>query len=306
MRGYLMATLACLLMTVLAFNVQAQSSPELIALNPYPDAGSWSSRDDSRTGFFMEVQNGIMAGAYFGFDGDGDNVWFIFSGALQPRLQGGGMTAQNGWELQTALKAFRNGGCISDCADLDDDPLQSFDSAVITLSFVGRSEGTFSIDGGPTQTIYLNAWANPAFAFDPQQPDQLLPSLTGTWLVAIDAAADGFSGVAGSGDDDDSAIIEIGERSVLETPSAQSGEVFVEVSYPVLEADFLPANSSIVCRYFRDNADNPFCQLGIPVGPMLSFNINPDDISDTRFTILVSSDVVGDFSRWEWFRLNYD
>jgi hypothetical protein len=254
----------------------------------------------------MEVQNGIIAGAYFGFDGDGDNVWFIFSGTLQPRMEGGSITSQDGWELQTTLQAFRNGGCISDCADLDDDPLQIFGGPVINLSFTGRSEGTFSIGGGPVRKIYLNAWANPAFAFDPQQPDQLLPSLTGTWLVAIDPAADGFSGMNDGSDNDSSAIIEIGERSVLETPSAQAGEVFVQVSYPVLEADVLPTDSSIVCRYFRDNPDNPFCQLGFPVGPMLSFSISPDDISDTRFTILVSSDVVGDFSRWEWFRLNYD
>jgi len=69
-------------------------------LNPYPETGAWDANDGSRTGFFMEVQNGIMAGAYFGADAAGDNVWLIFSGQLQPVIGDDGL--QNGWSRHCA------------------------------------------------------------------------------------------------------------------------------------------------------------------------------------------------------------
>jgi hypothetical protein len=82
-------------------------------LNPYPETGAWDAKDDSKTGFFMEVQNGIMAGAYFGADAAGGNVWLIFSGQLQPVIGGDGL--QSGWVLESPLRQTTAAGCILDC-----------------------------------------------------------------------------------------------------------------------------------------------------------------------------------------------
>ncbi len=93
----------------------AQGSDRDFLLNPFPETGAWDAKDGSKTGFFMEVQNGIMAGAYFGADAAGDNVWLIFSGQLQP-LNTDTDNLQDGWVLESPLRRTSAAGCILNCA----------------------------------------------------------------------------------------------------------------------------------------------------------------------------------------------
>ena len=41
---------------------------------PWPESGPWFDPSDPGSGFFWEVQNGTLVGAYFGFDKDGNDV----------------------------------------------------------------------------------------------------------------------------------------------------------------------------------------------------------------------------------------
>ncbi|MBU1188699.1 MAG: hypothetical protein KKC01_06685 [Gammaproteobacteria bacterium] len=260
--------------------------------NPYPETGAWDAKDSSRTGFFMEVQNGIMAGAYFGADAAGDNVWLIFSGQLQPVIGDDGL--QNGWLLESPLRQTTAAGCILNCAEADMvDPVTD-EVAQITLTFSGRSQATFSIDDSEPTNIYPAYWGNPAFAFDPEQPNLFLPNLTGTWV--------GVSTMQGRFDafDSDIFIMEIGERQVTNFPDAADEEAFLEVLYPIIKGSF--SGLDILCRYFRNIDTASLCLVPISMD-IAGIRIN--DISDSRFTWLVSDDTLT-LTRTDFFRLNYD
>jgi len=261
--------------------------------NPYPETGAWDANDGSRTGFFMEVQNGIMAGAYFGADAAGDNVWLIFSGQLQP-LSTDTDNVQDGWVLESPLRRTTAGGCILNCDSAAEPEPVTDEVAQIRLEFSGRSLATFSVDGGEPTNIYPSYWGNPAFVFDPEQPNLFLPNLTGTWLGAS-TMQDRFDAF-----DSDIFIMEIGERQVSSFPDAVDGEVFIQVLYPITKGSF--SGLDIVCRYFRNIDAALLCSVPISID---SAGIRINDISDSRFTWLVSDDTLT-LTRTDFFRLNYD
>ena len=278
----------------------AQGSDRDFLFNPYPETGAWDANDGSRTGFFMEVQNGIMAGAYFGADAAGDNVWLIFSGQLQP-LRTDADDVQDGWVLESPLRRTTAGGCILDCdSAVEPDPVTDA-VGQIRLEFSGRSRATFSVDDSEPIEIYPAYWGNPAFAFDPEQPNLFLPNLTGVWL-SVSTQGSGF----GSSSQDFSSIVVVGDRTVSRFPDADTGDVFLTASYPVLEGfAFTAVDPVIRCDFVRGSEQAPDCILSFSAGPMLSFGIEFDSISDSRFSLLSISDVLT-VTRTDFFRLNYD
>ncbi len=269
-------------------------------LNPYPETGAWDANDGSKTGFFMEVQNGIMAGAYFGADAAGDNVWLIFSGQLQPHIPDD-EAIQDGWVLESPLRRTTAAGCILDCAEADMlDPVND-EVAQIRLQFSGRSQATFSVDDGEPTSIYPTFWGNAAFAFDPGQPNLFLPNLTGVWL-SVSTQGSGF----GSSSQDFTSIVVVGDRSVSRFPDADTGDVFLTVSYPVLEGlAFTAVDSMISCDYVRGSEQAPKCILSFSAGPMESFGVEFGSITDSRFTLIGGDDALT-VTRTDFFRLNYD
>ncbi|MBU1188698.1 MAG: hypothetical protein KKC01_06680 [Gammaproteobacteria bacterium] len=277
----------------------AQGQDLDLLLNPYPETGAWDAKDGSRTGFFMEVQNGILAGAYFGADAAGDNVWLIFSGQLQPVIGDDGL--QNGWLLESPLRQTTAGGCILDCAEADvADPVTD-EVAQIRLEFSGRSQATFSVDDNEPVKIFPAYWGNPAFAFDPEQPNLFLPNLTGIWL-SVSTQGSGF----GSSSQDFSSIVVVGDRTVSRFPDADTGDVFLTVSYPVLEGlAFTAVDPVISCDFVRGSEQAPNCSLSFSAGPMQGFGVEFDSITDSRFSLIGIDDVLT-VTRTDFFRLNYD
>ncbi|MDA3933009.1 MAG: hypothetical protein PF630_01555, partial [Gammaproteobacteria bacterium] len=277
--------------------------------NPYPETGAWDAKDDSKTGFFMEVQNGIMAGAYFGADAAGDNVWLIFSGQLQPAIGGDGL--QSGWVLESPLRQTTAAGCILDCDTAGDvDPATAV-AGQITLEFNGRSQATFSVDDSEPTEIYPTYWGNAAFAFDPEQPQRFLPNLTGSWVaVKVDEL------LSSSEPSVATYIVAIGEREVVQIDAGpEPGTPFLEVRYPLSSAALAPppVQHTIVCTFYRAadvaEIESPECRQTISTpqllqDPVAFFNT----ITDSRFTMFGSTvdDVPGFTTRVDFFRLNYD
>jgi len=287
--------------------VSAQSLGTQRFANPFPETGRWFSNDGSRSGFFFEIQNGILAGAFFGFDNNGNDVWLTFSGELEPREVAdrpphavAGPPFQNGWRIEAQMFRFADGKCILNC-DPAGGALMPTSETVgqVVIEFSGRSEGSYWIDGsGPTPIVPLY-FGNAAFAFDPVRPLRFLPNFTGTWVEVSDPELDGVDA------DNEAGIVVIGERQVVEIPSAASGERFLEVWYPILEGIRFE-DAEISCIYIQDALDNPFCSLVFSVGPMESFSSDFDSITDTRFTMF-SIDDAGIRTRHQTFiRLNYD
>ena len=300
----------CFIYGSLHLSLSAQDGQNLdFLLNPYPETGAWDANDGSKTGFFMEVQNGIMAGAYFGADAAGDNVWLIFSGQLQP-LNTDADDVQDGWVLESPLRRTTAAGCILDCAEADLlDPVTD-EVAQIRLEFSGRSRATFSVDDSESIEIYPAYWGNPAFAFDPEQPNLFLPNLTGTW-VGISTTKDRFDA-----SDSQVFMLEIGAREVVFIDAGtEPGMTFLEVRYPISSSALAPppAEHAIVCKFIRQagqlGIESPECTQTISTptllpDPIAFFNL----ISDSRFILLGSivGDVPGFTKRTDFFRLNYD
>ena len=119
--------------------------------NPLPESGRWFTNDGSRTGFFIEVQGGVLAGLYVGDDADGNNAWLSFSGLLQP----GELPSapEGGWILETDLLQFAGAGCIVACAGPSARPSTFADVGDIRINFLGRSLARVWIDDQPAREI---------------------------------------------------------------------------------------------------------------------------------------------------------
>lgn len=276
-------------------------------LNPFPETGLWSPLDGSKTGIFMEVQDGFMFGSLFGFNSDGDDVWAIFSGELSP-LSDGTIADPDppvGWVIEAELTRFLSGGCVIDCMSggTDVDPFQ-LPPGTIRVEFAGRSEATFSVAGGPDKKLIPLPFGVDAQAFDPKQPVRLLPDLSGNWVVAGGSGTNSF-GI--------SSIIELGESIVAPVDdSTQNPPVFLTVSFPVVRdtGGIFPEDAVFRCSFFETGNDEPparpRCSVSFPMGPMAGIRLSFENISDSRLTAFELSDVVGSAFRFELFRLNYD
>lgn len=77
---------------------------------PYPRSGFWFDPERSGSGFTIQVENGVLAGAYYGYESDGARTWYTFSGKLLRSEEKGVY-----WQLEADLNQFSGGDCI-DCA----------------------------------------------------------------------------------------------------------------------------------------------------------------------------------------------
>lgn len=273
-------------------------------LNPFPETGLWSPLDGSKTGIFMEVQDGFMFGALFGFDSDGDDVWAIFSGALSPISDDEILLPDPpvGWVIEAELVRFLSGGCVIDCMPdgTEVDPFQ-LAPGTIRVEFAGRSEATFSVAGGPEKKLIPLPFGGGAQAYDPNQPLRLLPDLSGTWVVAGGSSANSF-GL--------SSVIELGEAVV--TPiddSTENPPVFRVVSFPVVRdtEGIFPEDAFFGCSFFETGPDDPPARPRCSVSVTMSgIRLPFEHIGDSRLTAFELSDAVGAVTRLELFRLNYD
>ncbi|MDT8449274.1 MAG: hypothetical protein RQ847_03790 [Wenzhouxiangellaceae bacterium] len=266
--------------------------------NPYPESGRWFADDGSRTGFFIEVQNGILAGLYVGADGDGENVWLNFSGRLEPSFEN---DVQAGWRLQSDLVRIRGGGCILFCGDGPPRLLPIVLEAVgeIEIVFHGRSRAEFAVDGGdftPIRPITFGVVA-----------DGGLPDLSGRWVVAI-------SDARRFPDHSAATLVALSEPEtevlpVLAAPPPGAPTRIVRHRIIEDEDDLFPANSRIECT-FRIGAEsvgleNPTCEIAFPGESNFGFTLQTAWISDSTMTMLRTNST-GSIARLQMFRLNHD
>lgn len=271
--------------------------------NPLPESGRWFTNDGSRTGFFIEVQDGVLAGLYVGGDADGDNAWLSFSGRLQPidRWE----DPEGGWILETDLLRFSGIGCIIDCAG--GDPAQSTyeDVGDIRIDFLGRGLARVWIDDQPVREIAPIFFGVDRVEVHPQAPPLFLPDFAGKWVVAK------------ANDQDfpdrylDVAIIEIAERTVehLELPADPDPDTQnVRYVNPIIDDPdgIFPTDARIECTTFVDSSRRPSCFVLYRLGPMAQFAIPFDSITDSRLTVLETTDVIPPTVQYRLIKLNHD
>lgn len=294
----------------------------------YPEDGSWFAMDESNTGFFFDMQDGQLAGAYFGFDGDGDNLWFIFNGELQPLFDLTTPDNQVGWQLETVLNQFANGGCILNCDGDSNPPVSSTEAANLFLRFNGRSRGEFSVNGSELVDIIPLYFGNPAIISEQTAGLTAQPDLEGVWVIAMGSSISAPNEPNADINLGESAgILEIGEQVTETFPIGVPPELFTQMitRAPIIRdtAGLFPDDSEIACEYVVDLRSDTeglrvSCEInggGLNIiGPTGGeFAFSPIQMmSDSRFLVYISSisdgitDVQSPIHRFEGFRLGYD
>lgn len=291
---FLWSSVLCASLTGTSHSLQAQLDGLDQSANPLPESGRWFANDGSRTGFFIEIQDGVLAGLYVGGDAAGDNAWLSFSGRLQPIDPT--VDGEGGWILETDLLRFAGTGCIIDCAGAEPAESMFEDVGDIRIDFLGRSLASVFIDNQPVREIAPIFFGVDRVELHPQAPPLFLPDLAGRW-VAVDGR--------------DAGIIEIGERTVeqLDLPEDPDPDMQnVRYVSPIIDdpAEIFPMDSRIECTTFVDSSRRPACFVLFRLGPMTSFSIPFDSITDSRLTVLETGDVVGPPAPYQLLKLDHD
>ncbi len=149
-----------------------------------PESGSWFNHEaNNKTGLNMEFQGGHLSGAYYGFDGSGEQVWLLFSGRLNVNTGGSGMYTFSG-----DLTRSSGGGCIIDCAGADGIPHSVETVGTIDIEFMARSLARFRVNDNEYQTIMPLTYGTAAErVFEPELAPPLV-DFTGFWTLEYDLA----------------------------------------------------------------------------------------------------------------------
>jgi len=110
---------------------------------PFPETGAWYNPDQSGSGLNFEIQNGVLAGYYYGYDVNGFPEWHLLTG---PLVRSGKQGVQ--WELKTHLQRFDNGNCIG-CDYVS--PTGPVEGSSVTLDFMQRAYLRITIGDNPSQ-----------------------------------------------------------------------------------------------------------------------------------------------------------
>lgn len=289
----------------------------------YPQSGAWLAMDGSNTGFFLDIQNGVLGGAFFGFNGDGENVWLTFSGPLQRALS---VNFNLDWILDTSLNQGFGGGCILDCTGAE--PARTTtEVGNIRISFSGRSSATYVIDGGDPVPIVPLYFGTPAIFNNNALGLFAQPDLEGTWAVASGSLLTNTAGDTEAFSLADSAgIVEIGPLTVITRQAGENNlplDVEMTASAPIISdpQQLFPENAFIQCIYFQQTTLPPRiplidCEIvseqAEPPGLSVTRQIDIQRMSDSRFVVLVTTTsqpddgVIHPVQRLEGFRVGYD
>jgi len=294
----------------------------------YPEGGSWFAMDDSSTGFFFDIQNGHLAGSYFGFDDDGNDIWLIFNGPLQALFDLTSPEVQIGWQLESDLNRISNGACIVNCTGNSEPSVEANSVADLFIRFDGRSRGKFSVDGSSLVDIIPLYFGNPAIISDQPAGLTAQPDLQGTWVVAVgNGTRHADLTIAEVDIAQSSAIIEIGEQTTSRPPVGVPPADFVSMltQAPVIRdtAGLFPDGAVIECSYLLTTQTNVFggrieCfvngtglnEIDAATGAGIRATAPIQMMSDSRFIInlteTTNASPASSTTRIEAFRISYD
>lgn len=134
---------------------------------PYPETGSWYNPDQSGSGLNLEIQNGVLAGYYYGYDANGLPEWYLINGPLVRSEQAGLQ-----WELETNLQLFQDGNCIG-CDYMP--PTGPAVGATIKLEVQQRNYMRVTIGDNPSQFFVPIMYGFNGYAYFSEQTPYVFP-----------------------------------------------------------------------------------------------------------------------------------
>ena len=268
------------------------------------ETGRWGPRDGSRTGLFLETQNGRTAGILAVYNEFGEPRWFNFSGANElvddPPSRPPPRILARLWE-------FSGGGCI--VPDSACTPGQSSDFNAeerllwILIEQWGRSRLTYEIRDdqpgiivpipgppAPPQPVRLRFGPHDmiplTFGVDesaetPNDPLLRVADLEGAWLVSRLELTDDFPSTGFEFPEPlpdlytGASILRLGEREIerFEIADPAPDDLVAEVRHAVIDDpdQLFPPGTVLVCQFdfehvFPDFRDPQFCGFRDPAG----------------------------------------
>ncbi len=176
MKKLMMIILCCLQLSA----VMAQPGPTVACFNcddtinkPYPVSGNWYNREQSGSGYIMDIQNGFLSGFYFGYDEQGQQKWLNFQGPLVPGEADGDVL----WRLQTKFITFSDGNAINQDYH---SPTAEETTDEIKIEFIFKHYARVSVNGQAVQNIQPLVYGVPTQQEFTESKLQF-PDLTGLW-----------------------------------------------------------------------------------------------------------------------------
>ena len=168
------------ILSLLSLSVLAQVGPispcvncEQLSARTEPFNGMWYNPDQSGTGIGIDVQNGKLFGAYYGYDEQGKQIWLTFVGDLVPSDEPNIM-----WTLDTNLLQFENGNAFNQTYTA---PNTTDYQGQIHLKFTQKNHALFSVNDGEQQNIVPIVFGVNETAYFPEQTSYKFPDLRGMW-----------------------------------------------------------------------------------------------------------------------------
>lgn len=164
------------------FTVSELQGPEVpcvgcdtLAHAPFPETGSWYNPAQSGSGLNFEIQNGVLAGYYYGYDVNGLPEWQLITGPLVRSEQQGVQ-----WELETQLQHFQDGNCIG-CEYVP--PTDPTIGTTIKLEFQQRNYMRLTIGDNQSQFFVPIIYGSFGQAYFGEQTPYVFPQLGGNFII---------------------------------------------------------------------------------------------------------------------------
>lgn len=136
----------------------------------YPASGPWANTEQTGSGFLLNIQNGVLAGFYFGYDDEGNPVWLLFSGPLQP----GPEDSIVQWQVEATLSRFSGGSCLEcDYAP----PTDQAPAGTVLLKFFQRNHASYQFNDGQEVYMVPLLYGSAGYAHFAEVTPYLLPEL---------------------------------------------------------------------------------------------------------------------------------
>ena len=126
----------------------------------------------------LEVQNGLLGGAYYGYDAQGKAVWYLFSGRLQSIEQPGGL----GWSVDLSPALYAGGACLG-CSYVAPSGFTTVGS--LRIEFQQRNLARFRVGDGEWTTIWPLVYGASAEATFPGRTAYPFSSMRGAWVLVF-------------------------------------------------------------------------------------------------------------------------
>lgn len=252
----------------------------------FPATGRWGPRDGSRTGLFLEYQNGRVAGLLAGYNESGEPRWFSFSGQIDWPERPDPDAQRPRPRIEARLWEFSGGGCIvpdSGCALGEASDFQGEETPLwIIIRPYWRSLAEYEIwhsrsyaprpqlppapplPPAPTTLLFGPADIIPLTfgvaesAESPGDPLVRLPDLEGVWLTARVETTDDFVGEFELSEPladsyTGASILRLGEREIerFEIADPAPDDVVAEVRHAIIDDpdQLFPTGTVLVCEF---------------------------------------------------------